>query len=128
MKILQLEETLHEFDITDASQFWNFDEKGFMVGQGSHVNVVVLRHHLKESADVRVEQDSSREWITTNICVSAAGDHMKPTVLFRGGSLRASWLKDQPLWCYVGATERGWTNDAEGIQFAKRFVVDRLEL
>lgn len=66
--------------------------------------------------------DGNRELVTVIEAISAAGRALHPTILFKGKTMQRSWVLDRLLYARYGNTERGWTNDDEGIGWVQDFV------
>jgi hypothetical protein len=66
-------------------------------------------------------QDGSREFITCNACVSAAGTRVPAALLYKGENydLRHTWMEDlqDDDDFFFGASSNGWSNDKYGLQW-----------
>jgi len=69
-----------------------------------------------------VLSDGNRQLITVIECISAAGQLLRPTILFKGKTFQNRWLTDRIKPARYGNTENGWTNDVEGLAWANDFV------
>ena len=90
-----------------------------MIGRGQRHWVITRR-----GATVRPAQDGNRENITIIDCVNASGTKtMPPTIVFKGKYHMEDWYttlggNDS---AFFGVTERGWTNNDLGEQWARKF-------
>ena len=66
-------------------------------------------------------QDGSREFITCNACISAAGTRVPAALLYKGENydLRHTWIEDlqDDDDFFFGASSNGWSNDKYGLQW-----------
>jgi hypothetical protein len=66
-------------------------------------------------------QDGSREFITCNACVFAAGTRVLAALLYKGENydLRHTWMEDlqDDDDFFFGASSNGWSNDKYGLQW-----------
>ena len=105
----RLYDVIHRNHI-DPQDMWNFDEKGFLMGQGGKRNeLVISRVRTKGS---RRMQDGSREWVSLLECVSAVGKRIPAYFIYAGQAHYDGWHHGS-----VGPdtgfyfTDNGWTND-----------------
>ncbi|KAH8915073.1 hypothetical protein BT69DRAFT_1230829 [Atractiella rhizophila] len=105
----ELKKVCKEYEIEQADQFWNFDEKGFMLGVAQKTRVVVRRGEA--GRDATFIQDGNREWITVVESVNAAGDTANPMIIFAGNNLMESWVEDPIKNAHYCVSPSGWTDD-----------------
>jgi hypothetical protein len=101
---------MDEYKIT-ADNIWNVDEKGFLIGIGSKMRRIMSQEAYKAGRCRQTRQDGSREFITLIACVSALGNRIPATLLYKrkSGDLQNTWveeLKEQDD-VFFGATPNG---------------------
>ena len=74
-------------------------------------------------------QDGNREFITLVACISALGNSIALTLLYKGKckDLQDSWVQDlrNENDVFFGATENGWSNDAYGLKWLQEVFEPR---
>lgn len=83
---------IDKYNIT-AENIYNWDEKGFFIGQASSVKRIMTREAYESG---RIIYDGNREFISLLACISAAGVVLPPALIYKGesNSLQSSWLDD----------------------------------
>ena len=118
---------MEKYNIT-ADNLYNWDEKGFLLGQASASKRVMSREALKGGKILGACQDGSREFISLLACISADGTSLPPTLIYQGEShdLMDSWVEDfkDSEVAYFAASNSGWSSDSLGLQWLER-VFDR---
>ena len=70
-------------------------------------------------------QDGSREFISLLACISAAGKHLPPALIYKGTGydLQNTWVEDLDTMkdsAFFGASTNGWSNDDFGLAWLKK--------
>ncbi|KAF6517708.1 hypothetical protein HZS61_003269 [Fusarium oxysporum f. sp. conglutinans] len=102
------------------SDFYNFDETGFMMGMIRARMVVTRSDRINRPKAV---QPGNREWVTA-ICAVAADGHTVPPFLcvagrfhlaawYSGGQIPGTWV--------IKTTPNGWTDHDTGLEWLKHF-------
>ena len=93
--LFQLYEKIKKYSIS-ASNIYNFNEKGFLIGLSRSTKRIISINALKSKRTVRASQDGSREFITLIASICADGSHLTPTLIYQGAShdLQDTWLDD----------------------------------
>jgi hypothetical protein len=114
-----VENTIAKYGI-DASDIYNFDETGFIMG-------VILTGMVVTSAEknsnAKLAQHGNREWVTVIQGVSSEGWCVPPFVVVAGKNHLSTWYQDSPLpqdWV-IATTDNGWTTNEIGIEWIKHF-------
>uniref|UniRef100_A0A8H7K3R7 HTH CENPB-type domain-containing protein n=1 Tax=Bionectria ochroleuca TaxID=29856 RepID=A0A8H7K3R7_BIOOC len=101
---------------------WNMDEAGIMEGIGD--NGLVLGSSRKNWA-AKI-QPGTRYWTTMIECISAAGGHLKPLVIFKGKTVQQQWfpveLDHLKQWNFT-ASEKGWTSNEIALAWLKEVFI-----
>ena len=86
---------------------WNMDETGIALGVCNNSQVLASAHKKK----AYVKSPENREWVSIVETVSAAGERLRPAVIFKGKYLQSSWFEAGaiPNWLYT-TSENGWTS------------------
>ena len=97
---------------------WNFDEKGFLMGQGEKQNeLVIARVHMKSPWRM---QDGSWEWVTLIECVSAMGTQILAYYVHVGQAYyegsHCGTIEPETGFYF---TSNGWTNDHCSLNWLK---------
>jgi hypothetical protein len=115
-----LQQKTEKYNIT-ADRQYNWDEKGFLVGQAAVTQRIMSREAFESGRITLASQDGSREFVSLLACVSAAGRALPPALIYKGSSrdIQDTWLED---WnseevAYFGASENGWSSDALGLHW-----------
>lgn len=70
-------------------------------------------------------QDGSREFISLLACICADGRALPPALIYQGtsGDLQDTWVQDikEEDQAYFGSAPNGWSSNAFGLAFLKRF-------
>jgi hypothetical protein len=80
-----LSEKIEKHYIT-ANNLYNFDEKGFLIGLGQTLKRIITLAALKSGRVMKLKQDSSREFISILVYVSAIGKAILSFLLYCGES------------------------------------------
>ncbi|CVL09140.1 related to transposase [Fusarium mangiferae] len=102
------------------SNFYNFDETGFMMGMIGSRMVVTRSDRVNKPKAV---QPGNREWVTA-ICAVAADGHTVPPFLCVAGRFHlAAWYSSGhiPSTWVVKTTPNGWTDHDTGLEWLKHF-------
>jgi hypothetical protein len=102
------------------SDFYNFDETGFMMGMIGGKMVVT---RSDRQSNPKLVQPGNREWATA-ICAVAADGHVVPPFLCVQGRFHlAPWYQNGnvPRDWVVTTTQNGWTDNKTGLQWLKHF-------
>ena len=109
-----------KYGIQDTD-FYNFDETGFMMGVIHGTGMVVTSSERKGRA--KKLQPGNREWVTAIECVSADGFVVPPMLVVQGKVHLASWYTDSGLpghWP-IRTSASGWTDNTTGMEWIKHF-------
>ena len=102
------------------SDFYNFDETGFMMGVITSSMVVTRADRRGKGKAV---QPGNREWATAIACINAEGRSIPPFLVIQGANHLANWYTDSGLpddWV-VKPTNNGWTNNETGLEWIQHF-------
>ena len=123
----QLFNAIKKYNIT-AENLYNWDEKGFLIGQASAKKRVIPLEALKSGRVKYACQDSSREFISLLACICADGTSLPPSLIYKGESrsLQDTWLED---WtpkhtAHFAASPNGWSCNALGLNWLQQ-IFDR---
>ena len=108
-----------KYGITD-SDFYNFDETGFMMGVICAAMVVTRADRRGRGKAV---QPGNREWATAITCINSEGYNVPPFLIVQGKNHLANWYTEGGLprdWV-IKPTENGWTNNETGLDWIKHF-------
>jgi hypothetical protein len=102
------------------------DEKGFLLGILHKVRRLVPTADLQSGFTRGAVQDGSREFITLIACMSALGNTIPPTIIFKSqsGDLQNTWLEGfdySEHEGYFSTSESGWTNHQIAITWLQHF-------
>jgi hypothetical protein len=111
---------MDEHNIT-AENIWNFDEKGFLIGIGSKLRRIMSRGAYEAGKCGQSTQDGNLEFLTLIACVSALGERIPATLLYKGESRdpQDTWVEEfkEQDDLFFRATPNGWTNDSYGMKW-----------
>ena len=102
------------------SDFYNFDETGFMMGVICASMVVT---HADRRGRGKAVQPGNREWATAVNCISGDGFDFPPFLVVQGAYHLASWYTEGGLpdtWA-IKPTPNGWTDNETGLDWLKHF-------
>ena len=108
-----------KYGIVD-SDFYNFDETGFMMGIISSAMVVTRADRRGRSKAV---QPGNREWATAIACINSEGWSVPPFLVVQGKNHLASWYTEGGLphdWV-IKPTSNGWTDNETGLEWLQHF-------
>jgi len=110
---------IEKYNIT-AENLYNWDEKGFIIGQSRTAKHVMTQSALEKGCIMGANQDGSREFISLLACISADGKSLPPTLIYKGKSndLQSSWVEDlkEEDEAYFAASKNGWSCNNLGLQ------------
>ena len=112
---------VEKYNIT-AENIYNWDEKGFVIGQASATQRIMSNEALESGRITRASQDGSREFISLLACISATGAVLPPALIYKGeSSLQDTWLED---WvpgdtAHFAISSNGWSSNAFGLHWLK---------
>ena len=112
---MQLAEYIEKYHLT-ANNIWNWDEKGFLIGQASVTKRIMSVEALKSGRITHASQDGSREFISLLACISAMGAYLPPALIYKGEHLQDSWLEElnEGEEGFFTSSSKGWSNDLLG--------------
>jgi len=114
---------IEKYNIT-AENLYNWDEKGFIIGQSRTAKRVMTWSALEKGRIMGANQDGSHEFISLLACISADGKSLPPTLIYKGKSndLQSSWVEDlkEEDEAYFAASKNGWSCDNLGLQWLER--------
>ena len=102
------------------SDFYNFDETGFMMGVICG-NMVVT--HADRRGRGKQLQPGNREWATVIECVSSNGFALPPFLIVQGVNHLASWYTEcdlPPSWA-IKTSPNGWTDNETALDWIQHF-------
>ena len=103
-----------------ADNIYNWDEKGFILGQATATQRIINREALESGRITRASQDGSREFISLLACISASGTALPPALIYKGDtSLQNTWLKDWECkdLAHFAVSPNGWSSNALGLHW-----------
>lgn len=108
-----------KYGIQDTD-FYNFDETGFMMGVICG-NMVVT--HADRRGKSKQLQPGNREWATAIECVSSDGYVLPPFLIVQGQNHLASWYThtDLPPSWVIKPSSNGWTDNSTAMDWIKHF-------
>ena len=102
---------------------FNYDESGFIMGKGKSSRVAVPSYKNR----TYVQSTEGRDSCTVIEAISMSGEALVPAVIFKGGSLRTGWFKDDaPDWYYT-ASKRGFTTNWLSLCWLKDILVPQVK-
>jgi DDE superfamily endonuclease len=97
-----------------ASDIYNIDETGFILGDGEKRYVIIDRR-LGAS---QIAKGKKGEFLTVIECVSATGTSIPPMVIYKGEYLQGHWFdSNAPRDWMVATSSKGWTSNALGLKW-----------
>lgn len=103
-----------------GSDFYNFDETGFMIGQTTP-GIVVTRTDRRGRA--KGVQPGNQEWATTIISINSEGWDVPPFLLIQSLNHLANWYSETNLprdWV-IKPPNNGWANNETSLEWLKHF-------
>lgn len=111
-----------------AENIYNWDEKGFLIGHCGTTKRILTKQAYQQDRVRYAQQDGSREFISLLACACADGTALPPALIYQGASndLQDSWLDDlnEETKAYFTSSAKGWTSDALGLAWLRRFHQD----
>jgi hypothetical protein len=104
----------------DDTDFYNFDETGFMMGVITSAPVVTRSDRIGRRKKV---QPGNREWVTAIACVSGDGFAVPPFLVVKGQYHLENWYTEgglPPSWA-IKTTANGWTDNETGLDWIRHF-------
>jgi hypothetical protein len=79
-----------------ANNYYNFDEKGFLMGFGRILKRIMTAIALKSGRIIKSKQDGSREFILILATILAIGRWIPPLLIYKGklGDLMSTWINE----------------------------------
>lgn len=114
-----VQNTKAKYGIQD-DDIYNFDETGFMMGMRNSSAVVTASDRRSKPMSL---QQGNKEWVSSVVCVSAAGWAIPPFIIFQGKHHLSVWYKEVSLpknWV-VGVSENGRTTNELGMKWLEHF-------
>ena len=102
------------------SDFYNFDETGFMMGQICPGMVVTRADRRGKGKGI---QPGNREWATAIACINGEGWSIPPFLVVQGAYHLSNWVTETnlPSQWVIKPTNNGWTNNETGLEWLKHF-------
>jgi hypothetical protein len=96
-----------------ASDIYNIDEIGFILGDGEKRYAIVDR---RLAIGLTAKAKKGESFIVIK-CVSATGVSISPMIIYKGQYLQGHWFDSNTLKDWVVATSpKGWTSNALGLK------------
>jgi hypothetical protein len=114
-----VENTINKYGI-DASDIYNFDETGFMMGIISTGMVVTAAERCERAKSA---QPGNREWVTVIQGINSQGWAIPPFIIVAGQYHLSAWYESSPLpldWV-IAVSENGWTTNERGLEWIQHF-------
>ncbi|KAH7921046.1 CENP-B protein, partial [Leucogyrophana mollusca] len=92
------------------------DEKGIQLGIGKRTLVLVDR----DQKTVQHLENGDRELVTIIECVSADGDALRPSIIFKGKRRNLAWARSNPCNASISTSPNGWTDMELGRAWLER--------
>jgi hypothetical protein len=108
-----------KYGITDTD-FYNFDETGFMMGMIRPRMVVTRSDRVGKPKAI---QPGNREWATAICSIAGDGFVVPPFLVVKGRFHLASWYSEHQIpddWA-VKTTPNGWTDNETGLDWLQHF-------
>ena len=102
-----------------ASQVFNVDEKGFLLGQAAHARVLCRRGRRNPN----VTHDGGRELVTVAETVSAPGLVFSPLIIYRGTAQYLGWHKNlsaEEKDYVFSYSPKGWIDDRLALMWLEK--------
>lgn len=88
----------------------------------------MTRDEYKAGCIRHVQQDGNREFVSLLVCVCADGTTLPPALIYQGksGDLQNTWMEDlkEDDQAYFTSAENGWSSNALGLAWLRRFDQD----
>ena len=84
---MQLEQAVERSNMT-ADNVYNWDEKGFVIGQAAATRRIMSKAVFCSGRVPYACQDGSREFISLLACISATGEVLPPALIYKGEHLQ----------------------------------------
>lgn len=111
---------MEKYNIT-ADNLYNWDEKGFVIGQASATKRIMSKEALENGRITHASQDGSREFISLLACISADGVALPPSLIYRGdsGTLQDTWMEDfgSQDEAHFAVSSNGWSCNTLGLHW-----------
>ncbi|KID81934.1 transposase [Metarhizium guizhouense ARSEF 977] len=111
--------TVAKYGIED-SDFYNFDETGFMMGMISTTMVVTSSERRGKPT---LAQPGNREWVSVVQGINSQGWAIPPFIIVAGKHHLTNWYEDSTLppdWV-ISTTQNGWTTNEKGVEWIRHF-------
>lgn len=114
------------------ANFWNMDEKGFLIGMCQASRRIVSRKALKIGQTKGFSQDGSREFVTIIAAIAANGEKIAPFLIYAAdsGNIQDTWVNNvngAHQRAYFGVSPTGWTSDAHGLDWLEGFQAETID-
>ena len=118
-----MQKAVEKYNIT-AENFYNWDEKGFLIGMINQTQRIMSIEALRSGRITHACQDESREFISLFACI-AADETALPSALIYQGEARVfqdTWLKDVGVGddAFFATSSNGWSSDEMGRNWLKQ--------
>lgn len=99
-----------------------------MIGHSCKTKRIMTKEAYRRGRIRSALQDGNREFITLLACVCADGTATPPALIYQGSSndLQSTWVEDveEGDQAYFSSSKTGWTCDALGLAWLRRFHED----
>lgn len=126
-----LKETVETYNITQSNTY-NVDETGFMTGDVSHSENVIVEQSQKKAERLSTSlmtQPGEREWVTAIQAISATGQRVDPLIIIKGSYVTSSFnfnlkaaFKDIAD-AKVASSVNGWSDSSIAVQWLRSFAI-----
>ena len=97
---------------------WNMDETGCFIGVNKASHAVVPKSYKQ----AYINDPQNREWVALIETIPGVGKYVPPHIILTGKVHLSGWYQTKVPSDYVlGCTESGFTNNAIGLQWLRRF-------
>ena len=110
---------MEDYNIT-AENVYNWDEKGFLIGQASATRRIMSKAAVRSGRIPYACQDGSREFISLLACISATGKALPPALIYKGEHLQDTWVDDfdtSSQQAHFSTSPNGWSSHAHGLDW-----------
>ena len=112
-----MQEAVEKYNIT-AENFYNWDEKGFLIGIANQIQRIMSIEALHSGRITHASHDGSREFISLLACIAADGTSLPSALIYQGEArvFQDTWLEDVGVGdeAFFATTTNEWSSDEMG--------------